>query len=126
MATALEIESTREAVGRALRGQHVRLSAWLKGDSLRGIVYMKVYAHGLKSRLAQSGAGEMLSDTWDWRQVSIEYDVPDDAEEVWANIQARAPAVGRVWIDDARFEVLGPAATAAAATKKPPGAPAKR
>ena len=113
-------------VGRALRGQHVRLSAWLKGDSLRGIVYMKVYAHGLKSRLAQSSAGEMLSDTWDWRQVSIEYDVPDDAEEVWANIQARAPAVGRVWIDDARFEVLGPAATAAAATKKPPRAPAKR
>ena len=113
-------------VGRALRGQRVRLSAWLKGDSLRGIVYMKVYAHGLKSRLAQSTAGEMLSDTWDWRQVSIEYDVPDDAEEVWANIQARAPAVGRVWIDDARFEVLGPAATAVGATKKPPGAPAKR
>ena len=94
---------------RSLRGQRVRLSGWFKGDSLVGIAYVKVFAQGLKSRVTQSPGAEMLSNTWDWQQISIELNVPDDAVIVWAHLQAQAPARGTVWIDDASFEVLGPA-----------------
>jgi hypothetical protein len=105
---------TRIGVGqpfdaRALRGQRVRLTGWFKGDSLKGIAYVKVYAQGLKSRVTQSPGAEMLSNSWDWQQLAIELNIPDDAVIVWANLQAQAPARGTVWIDDASFEVLGPA-----------------
>jgi hypothetical protein len=95
--------------GRALRGQRVRLTAWLKGDSLQGVAFVKIYAQGLRSHVLQSPGAELLSGTWDWQPVSIELDIPPDAELVWANIQALAPARGTVWIDDASFEVVGPA-----------------
>lgn len=95
--------------GRSLRGQRVRLSAWMKGDSLEGIAFVKIFAQGLRSRVVQSPGAELLSRTWDWQQVAIELDIPPDAEMVWANIQALAPARGTVWLDDASFEVVGPA-----------------
>jgi len=105
---------------RALRGQRVRLTGWFKGDSLKGITYVKVYAQGLKSRVTQSPGAEMLSNTWDWQQLAIEFNIPDDAVIVWANLQAQAPARGTVWIDDASFEVLGPAPPPPTAAKTPP------
>lgn len=95
--------------GRGLRGQRVRLSGWMKGDSLRGTAMTKIYSHGLKTRVRQSPATELLSGTWDWKEAFIEFDVPEDAEIVWAHLLAFAPARGTVWIDDARFEVVGPA-----------------
>jgi hypothetical protein len=117
---------TRIGVGqpfdaRALRGQRVRLSGWFKGDSLKGIAYVKVFAQGLQSRVTQSPGAEMLSNTWDWQQLSIEFNIPDDAVIVWANLQAQAPARGTVWIDDASFEVLGPVPPPPAAAKPPQG-----
>jgi hypothetical protein len=108
--------------GRRLRGQRVKLSAWLKGDSLQGTALVKIYAQGLKTHVLQSPAAELMSGTWDWHQLAIELDIPNDAELVWANCIALAPAEGTVWIDDASFEVVGPAkttATPAATTKKP-------
>jgi hypothetical protein len=113
--------------GRRLRGQRVRLSAWFKGDSLQGgTAFVKIYAQGLKTHVLQSPGAELMSGTWDWHQLAIELDIPNDAEQVWANCLALAPAVGTVWIDDASFEVVGPAkppATSAGATKKPAPAP---
>ena len=95
--------------GRSLRGQRVRLSVWMKGDSLGGTALVKIYAQGLKTHVLQSPAAELMSGTWDWHQLAIELDIPDDAELVWANCLALAPAVGTVWMDDAKFEVVGPA-----------------
>lgn len=106
--------------GRTLRGQRVRLSAFYKGDSLEGTCFVKIYSHGLQSRVKQSPGAELLSGTWDWKELSIEFDVPEDSELVWANLLVLAPAKGRVWLDDARFEVVGPSKTAApAATRRP-------
>jgi len=82
---------------------------------------VKVFAQGLKSRITQSPGAELLSNTWDWQPLSIELNIPDDAVIVWANLQAQAPARGTVWIDDASFEVLGPATPAPGASKPPPG-----
>lgn len=113
--------------GRRLRGKRVRLSGWFKGDSLIGTCYVKIYSHGLHSRVRQSPGAELLSGTWDWKQLSIEYDIPEDAELVWPNLLASAPARGTVWIDDASFEVLGPAKTAPKPAAKPAAKPgAKR
>ena len=109
--------------GRALRGQRVRLTGWYKGDSLVNTAYVKIYAHGTRSRVTQSPGGELFSGTWDWKPLTAELDVPDDAELVWANLLVTAPARGQVWIDDARFEVLGPVAKKPAPAK---GAPPKR
>lgn len=95
--------------GRSLRGQRVRLTAWLKGDSLEGTALVKIYTHGLHTRVLQSPGAELLSGTWDWKQIAIELDIPKDAEIVWTNIYALAPARGTVWIDDASFESIGPA-----------------
>lgn len=108
--------------GRRLRGQRVRLSGWYKGDSLEGSCFVKIYAQGLRTRVLQSPGAELLSGTWDWKELAIELDIPDDAELVWANLLVLAPARGTVWIDDARFEVVGPATVRAAAkptAKKP-------
>ncbi|HEY6193693.1 MAG TPA: hypothetical protein VI504_01510 [Candidatus Eisenbacteria bacterium] len=104
--------------GRRLRGLRVRLSAWFKGDSLRGSALVKIYAQGLRTHVLQSPAAELLSGTWDWKQVAIELDIPDDAELVWANCIAFAPAPGTVWIDDAKFEVVGPATSAPSPGRK--------
>jgi hypothetical protein len=98
--------------GRSLRGQRVRLTAWFKGDSLLGTSLVKIYSHGLKSRVVQSPGAELLSGTWDWKQLAIELDIPEDSEIVWAHLQAIAPARGTVWLDDASFEVIGPARSA--------------
>ena len=102
---------------RSLRGQRVRLSGWFKGDSLKGVAYVKVFAHGLQSHVTQSPGAELLSNTWDWKELAIEFNVPDDAIVVWANLQAQAPARGTVWIDDCSFEVVGPATTPNYSTK---------
>jgi hypothetical protein len=67
----------------------------------------------------QSPGAELLSGTWDWQQLAIELDIPEDSEIVWAHLQTIAPARGTVWLDDASFEVIGPArsATKTAAAK---------
>ena len=105
--------------GRSLRGQRVRLTGWFKGDSLIGTALVKIYSHGMKSRVVQSPGAELLSGTWDWKQLAIELDIPEDSEIVWAHLQAFAPARGTVWLDDAKFEVIGPARSAAKPATKP-------
>ncbi len=106
--------------GRALRGQRVRVSAWLKADSLRTVAYTKIYAHGMKTRVTQSPSSAPVSGNDDWREVSTFLDVPEDAEMVWAHVITLAPSEGRVWIDDAKFEVSGPAGGATKAVKPAP------
>jgi hypothetical protein len=118
---------------RALRGQRVRMSAWIKGDSLTTVAFTRIYSHGIKSRVVRSPSSSPVSGSDDWREVSTYLDVPEDAEQVWAHVIALAPARGRVWFDDARFEVEGPSPGRAApakpaATSKPapPGKGANR
>ncbi len=106
---------------RALRGKRVRIAAWFKGDSLVSTAFAKIYCdtqHGME----QSAGGELLSGTFDWTYNAMEFDVPKDVEVVWAWIMFNAPASGRIWMDDASLEVLGPAGDAA----KPAGTSASK
>jgi hypothetical protein len=95
---------------RPLRGKHLRVSAWFKGDSLSTTALAKIYCdtqHGM----VQSGAGELLSGPFDWTLNSMEFDVPWDAEMLWAWYMLNAPCTGRMWIDDASLEITGPSNT---------------
>ena len=80
----------------------------------------KVYVdtqHGME----QSGGGELLSGTFDWTYNAMEYDVPRDAEVLWAYLMFNAPATGQIWLDDASLEVMGPSAASATPAATPAG-----
>ncbi len=96
---------------RSLGGKRVRASAFFRADSLVGNSFVKIYAQGPGGMLAQSPAGNMLSGTFDWSENSAELDVPRGTDQLWAWYLFNAPASGTVWIDNARFEVVGEAAT---------------
>jgi hypothetical protein len=103
---------------RGLRGRHVRVSAWFKGDSLTASAVAKIYVD-TQSGTEQSGAGAVLSGTFDWTYNALEYDIPKDAEVVWPYLMFEAPARGQVWMDDAKFEVLAGNSAEAAASSPP-------
>ena len=91
---------------RALAGKRVRASAFFRGDSLKSVSFVKLYAQSQKGLLAQSPGGALLSGTFDWTENSAELDIPKDAQEIWVWFLFNAPAAGTLWVDDARFEVV--------------------
>ena len=113
-----------QVFGRNLAGKRVRLTAWLKTDSLvQGSAWIRLYANSLSRRMVQSEPGPNYSLDTDWTQLAVELDVPPDAYLVWAWLAYSVPAHGDVYYDDASLEVLGPAGARAAPT---PAANAKR
>jgi hypothetical protein len=94
---------------RSVRGQRIKLSAWLRADSLLNSTYLKIYSHS-PAGSKQTPGERALSGTFDWTQLSIEYDVPKDADEIWPWAALSAPCRGTLWIDDVELTVLGPSA----------------
>ena len=95
---------------RRLAGMHVKLSGWIKADSLGDDAYVMLFMktlHGSERTLPVAVTG-----TSPWKATSIDMDVPPDTYEVWVWAVLQSPASGRVWFDDLRFEVTGPAETA--------------
>ncbi|MEO5987693.1 MAG: hypothetical protein ABIU54_00425 [Candidatus Eisenbacteria bacterium] len=101
--------------GRAFAGKRVRASAFFRADSLKGVSFVKIYAQGPKGLLAQSPGGLLLSDTFDWTENSAELEIPKGTEQLWVWFLLNAPAEGTLWVDDARFEIVGGAEPAAKA-----------
>lgn len=99
--------------GRELAGKRVRATAWFKGDSLRSAAYTKIWAQGYGIGTQSSPSRDLLSGTFDWTKVEIEYDVPLGTEMLWAWYLLNAPAEGTLWLDDASLEVIGDATPAA-------------
>lgn len=92
---------------RNLAGKRVRLTSHVKADSLKGLAYIMVYAHtvgGMKLRPTP----RQLSGTFDWTELTLEFDLPKDTYSVWAWSMYNAPAPGRVYFDDMELVVLGP------------------
>jgi hypothetical protein len=105
-----------QVLGRGLANKRVRLSAWVKTDSLRGgMASIRLYCNSLSRGMIESKPGQSLDLTNDWTQLSFEMDVPPDATGTWAWLAYTVPATGLVYYDDASLEVLGPASTAAPA-----------
>ncbi|TMQ72789.1 MAG: hypothetical protein E6K81_06440 [Candidatus Eisenbacteria bacterium] len=106
---------------RGLAGKRLRLSGWVKCDSLKSFAYLKLYCTTL-TQDEHVGAPRQLGETTPWTRLELEMDVPKDAYQVWAWLLYNAPADGRVYFDDATLEVVGPAkgtATPAAPTRVP-------
>jgi hypothetical protein len=93
---------------RALAGRRLRLSGFIRCDSLESSAFARLYCHTLKG-MVQSPPATILGGTTDWSEVSAEMDVPPGTYEVWAWLVYNAPANGRVYFDDGRLEVVGPA-----------------
>jgi len=101
-------------VNRALAGKHVRVTAWIKTDSLRGTANAAVW---FKTPLRpEHPVPTLYSETHDWMQITLEGDAPADTYEALVWFMYQSPAVGRVYFDDVSFEVLGD-------TPKPPRPP---
>jgi len=95
---------------RALQGKRVRMTAWVKTDSLKGVAYTKIYCHTMRG-MTQVPQGEQFGATTDWTKTTLEMDVPPDTYEIWAWCAWDAPVAGIVHWDDASLEVIGPAQT---------------
>jgi hypothetical protein len=93
---------------RNLAGKRVKLTAWVKTDSLKGVAYVKIYSHG-QYGMVQGIASERYSLNTPWTETTQTLDLPPDTYEVWVWCLYDAPVPGLVYFDDARFEVLGPA-----------------
>jgi hypothetical protein len=93
---------------RSLAGRRLKLSGFIRTDSLQGNAYLKIYCHTPRG-MFQSNASPSFGMNNDWSESTVEMDAPPDTYEVWAWLLYNAPVYGRVWFDDARFEVLGPA-----------------
>ena len=106
---------------RNLAGKRVKLTGWVKTDSLKSTAYVKIFCHTIKG-VIQESALSVFSGTMDWSPATIEMDVPKDTYELWVWFAYSAPAVGRVYFDDASLEVLG-AATASRDTLPAHGQP---
>ena len=98
---------------RQLSGKRVRMSGWAKLEDIIDSAYLSVYATGLYG-VEGSLAGDALTGTKDWTFYSVEFDVPRNTYTVWARAGYSA-GPGRVWWDDLKFEVLGPASRTTAA-----------
>ncbi|OGF14199.1 MAG: hypothetical protein A2W00_13975 [Candidatus Eisenbacteria bacterium RBG_16_71_46] len=97
---------------RDFAGKRVRLSAWVKTDSLQGLAYIKIYCHALDG-VHHDPTPRQFSANTDWTLTSMESDVPPGTYEIWAWVCYNSPAAGRLYYDDVSLEVLGPASKAA-------------
>jgi hypothetical protein len=107
---------------RNLAGLRLRLSGFIRTDSLQGNAFLKIYCH-TPAGMVQSDASPSFGMNSPWSECRVEMDVPRDTYEVWAWMVYNAPVYGRVYFDDARLEALGPATAAPA--PRPAGRPAK-
>ena len=93
---------------RDLAGKRVKATIWVKTDSLKTGVFIKIFAHTPKGPIGYPSPRQVAG-TQDWTQIGLDLDVPPDTYALWIWFNAVTPAEGRFWFDDATFEVLGPA-----------------
>jgi len=108
---------------RNLSGKRVRLSGYIKTDSLYGEAYIKIYCTTLEGDV-QDSTPEQFGLTTDWTRTVMEVDTPPGTYMVWGWFLYNAPAQGRLYYDDVSMEVLGPANYIQTGAR-PPKAPAR-
>lgn len=104
---------------RSLSGKRMRLSGWIKCDSLMSQAYIKIYCTTLAGD-QHAGAPRQIGNSTPWTRLEMEMDVPPDTYQVWAWLLYNAPSHGRVYFDDASLEIVGPQSGKPA---KPPASP---
>lgn len=107
---------------RSVAGKRLRLTGWIKCDSLMSQAYIKLYCT-TPEKVVDLATPHQVAGTTPWTKVEIEVDAPEDTHQVWAWMVYNGPTEGRVYFDDASLEILGPSRASAARTS--PGRPAK-
>jgi hypothetical protein len=74
----------------------MRVTAWVKTDSLGAVPYVIVYCSTAGGDVRESTPRE-ISGTVDWTKITHEFDVPPKTYMVWAWFVYDAPAQGRLW-----------------------------
>jgi RNA polymerase sigma factor (sigma-70 family) len=92
----------------ALRGRHVRLSAWIKTADVQNWVGMQFVVLGPGGRIfARDDMGDRpISGSTDWTQYQSVEDVPQDANGIV--IAVILYGAGEVWADDFQIDIAGP------------------
>jgi hypothetical protein len=93
---------------RNLSSKRLRLSGFVKTDSLKGTAYLKVYCTTIDGDVHEPSPVQYSMNT-PWTSASMDVDTPPDTYMVWGWFLYNAPAEGKVYFDDTSLEVLGPA-----------------
>jgi hypothetical protein len=93
---------------RWLSGKRLRLSGWIRTDSLQTQAYVKIYCSTLDGDVHESTPAEYGMNT-DWTKTVMEVDAPPGTYEVWGWFLFNCPGSGRLYYDDVSLEVLGTA-----------------
>jgi hypothetical protein len=93
---------------RGLAGKRIRLSGWVRTDSLQGQAYVMVYCSTIDGDVHETTSGEFGMNT-PWTQTAMEVDVPPGTYMIWGWFLFNAPAQGRLFYDDCSLEIIGPA-----------------
>ena len=92
---------------RNLSGKRLRLTGWVKTDSLMNTAYIKIYCSTLEGDAHITP--QQFNWNTDWTRTDMEMDVPPGTYLTWAWFLYNVPATGRVYFDDVSLEVIGPA-----------------
>jgi hypothetical protein len=98
----------QSVANRGLVGKRLRLSGWVKTDSLQGNAYIMAYCSTANGDVYDVTPAQFGMNT-DWTKTQTEFDVPPGTLMVWGWFLFNCPARGRVYYDDVSLEILGPA-----------------
>lgn len=110
MGVTTRIGVCQAIANRALAGKRIRLTGWVRTDSLKSSAYAILYAHTPRGVVVQP-QGQQFSRTTPWTKTTLEMDVPPDASLIWAWFCHDGPRAGIVHWDDCSLEVIGKAKT---------------
>ena len=93
----------------AFAGKRVRLSAAVRSQNVAGWagVWMRVDGATRRALSFDNMQDRPITGTSDWHRVEVTLDVPAESAEISFGILLHG--AGKVWIDDIRFDEVGPA-----------------
>ncbi|HEY3215180.1 MAG TPA: hypothetical protein VGK93_01670 [Candidatus Eisenbacteria bacterium] len=102
---------------RGLGGKRLRLTGWVKTDSLYNPAYIKIYCSTLEGDVHNTP--QQFNWITPWTKTDLEMDVPPGTYLIGAWFLFNAPAAGDVYFDDVSLEVIGPAVYVTTGTAPP-------
>ena len=95
-------------MNRDLSQKRLRLSGWVKTDSLKTESWIMAYCTTLDGDV-RGPTPVIIDDTHNWTPTTMELDTPPGTYMVSAWFLYSAPGAGRLYYDDCSLEILGPA-----------------
>ena len=84
-------------------GRRYRFSGWTKAQDVEGSAGWYIHVNGVRPQMVNRS--DTASGTFEWRQMSVEFDIPEGARVLACGTILRG--TGTAWYDDARLELIG-------------------